>query len=89
LEVDFLDARIYKVGFDIDIAVANPVNPTDGDRIRIELTTTARHTVTWGSKWDFAGIADYIQRNVAFCVVEGVYDAVLIRVYAMLKCCSI
>lgn len=75
LEVDFLKARIWKVGFSSDISIVNPVNPTDGDRIRIELTTTNRYTVIWGSKWDFAGIGDYTQNNVLFCVVEGVYDS--------------
>jgi hypothetical protein len=85
LEVDFLKARIWKVGFSSDIAVANPVNPTDGDRIRIELTTTDRYTVTWGSKWDFAGVGNYVQRNVVFCVVEGVYDSTLDKVICDVK----
>ena len=77
LEIDFLKARIWKVAFDLDISVANPVNPTDGDRIRIELTTDVASRITWGDKWDFVGTDPYVLDNALFSVIEGVYDAVV------------
>lgn len=81
LDVDFHAARIWRVTTGMVTYVADPVRPKNGDRIRLELTCTARTAIYFSAKWDFVGTASpYTLLNSAFSVIEGVYDSVLDKV---------